>query len=91
MTNYMGNGRHTMVQCRIYKDSLFVPILSRINPICRTDTHFRKINYNFSFQQALGLRGGFFFPPVGLSVKFLKLSNFLLFWLYILPIRILYI
>ena len=58
------------VQCHIHKGSPIIPILSRINPIPRIDTHFFKIHSNIILHLRLGFPKGLF--PVGIPVKILK-------------------
>ena len=46
-TNFRTHSSHlTKVQCRIHKGSPIIPILSRINPIPRTDTYLFKVHSN---------------------------------------------
>jgi hypothetical protein len=47
------------IQCRIYKCSPIISILSRINPFPRIDTHFFKIHSN-TVLTGLGLPKGLF-------------------------------
>ena len=44
--NYLYDLWNPKVQCRIHKGSPIIPILSRINPIPRMDTHIFKIHFN---------------------------------------------
>ena len=53
------------VQCRVYKDSPIISILTRFNPILRIDTYFFKIHSKLSSHLRLGLPKGIF--PVGLN------------------------
>ena len=46
LTNKLYGLWNPEVQCRIYKGSPIIPILSRINPITRIDTYLFKVHSN---------------------------------------------
>ena len=64
LTNSLHDLWNPEVQCRIHKDSPIIPILSRINPIPRIDTHLFKVHSNIVLQSTP--------RSVGLPVKILK-------------------
>ena len=61
------------VQCRIYKDSLIIPILCRINTSWSW-TYFFKVHSNIAPHLRLGLPKTIF--AVGLSVKIFKQQRY---------------